>query len=241
MAKNRCVLILLFISAITFFSSKAQAVSISPWVEYSNLHMTEVNDNLNTEKQIFELFGSTVNFNECKNGLVIGADIGIFRFGYMLPASAKYSTTILGVEMGKERKNSFIMALIGSRFPDSPESNLHFGLYAGYGHVMTDETRTGPFYMGGSVTIPYEGGDFIGQITAGIKLGMFELAAGYKYAFIKQVTATKDVDTNGDGNPEIKKGDPSLNLNGNPMPYDFGGIMFQVGMRFGPGSDSGME
>jgi hypothetical protein len=221
-----------------------QTVRLGVDVDYNLVAMDQVNKQLNKGVKV-------TNLNSGISGM-LDLDVAVAPFltlgaraGYLncAAASATYdylvynqtttlNTTLIPLEVG-----------VGTNFaiPATPIS-IMAGVYGGYGFASASlKEDFNALGQTASVTEPYTGGGFVGDLAAAINLQLFSalslnINGGYRLAKISQMTLTQDVNYNGIPYVSIpvgSKGDVLKDSDNNAMVFDYSGFHAGAGLSLG--------
>ena len=151
-------------------------------------------------------------------------------------ASGKLTTSVIPIEIGGRYSRPF-----------NPDLTFSGGIFLGVGlasaqqeNAYSDSTvGTGMFAafsqtITSNATIPSSGSAFGGEVVVGAAYRVAAnvsagLDVGYRILKVGKMTATRDVDMDGDGtidasSGDIRKGDVYADQEGNPVPFDYSGV-----------------
>ena len=209
--------------------------SFSPWISYTTLDMEAVNYEYQRSYDDLNNYGVTTDLVKFSNALTFGIDLSMFRIEYMNVSPLKFTYSFI-IDYTEELQSSLTMGLIGFKIPDTYESKINIGIYAGgcvasINRIITTKLGTNEQ----RAEIPYSGSDIIGEFDLEFKIleEPMILNIGYRYAKVAEMKVSKDVDTNNDGTIDYKQGEIFKDRNGNPLIFDYSGIVISIGMKFG--------
>ena len=221
-----------------------QVVRLGVDVDYNLVAMDQLNKQLNKGTKVTNLNSGVSGMLDLDLAvapfLTIGARGGYFSCA---PASASYNylvydqtttinTSLIPLEIG-----------LGTNFaiPATPLS-IMAGIYGGYGFASASiKNEISALGQTATVTQPYTGGGFVGDLLAAINLRLFSalslnINGGYRLAKISQMVQSQDVSYNGipfTSIPIGAKGDVLKDSDNNDMVFDFSGFHAGAGLSLG--------
>ncbi len=203
---------------------------------------------------------TTVKVDDVKAGATIGAEVGYLvnptlglgvKVGVLQPPDLTSEVTGTGdfnetLKYSETIETSLIPLLFGGWVEGGKPVGFHYrgslflGPSFGSGEAKLSHSFTDPtgFFPNESLsaTVPLSGNAFAFEVGAGVGYGLSDTLSLfvdvlYLAANVKEMKATKDVDVNGDGVIDVKKGDADTDANNKAIAYNFSGLNLKLGVR----------
>ncbi len=197
-----------------------------------------------------EVTGGSYLMTEAGYRVTSSVDVGVRFFRHFLPdLTGLYEERGTGGESirAEHRFTAGLSRLLFGAAVERTFSNGRFLLRVGAhaGPVFLSSEQTLSFTLGGipfvdpfssTWTVPYSGKalgvDFGLQFEYAVRRGLGAvLEAGYSIANVRRLEAREDTDLDGDGLPDVRKGEPLEDSEGGTIECDLGGVRLGVALR----------
>lgn len=144
-----------------------------------------------------------------------------------------------------EQKASILSLGIGYTKANQTSAGYYFNMDAGYGFLTASETEhylylnpTFAISNEYSIKAPIKADALMISLNTGIIIPLYRqlrLRAGIRYQFLNflPLIIDSDIDTDNDGDIDVKRGDPYKDLNHEKMPLDYSGLALEAALQFG--------